>query len=270
MKKILNLIFLALFIFIGSMVHSFAAGAKGAATVYKVTMKKVELCTASADIDDCENSVTLGTGDKVIDIASVAAGASAASYGNTALLPLGQVYTHMRVTISRKITIKSESIDTTTSANTDDCMTITTTDTMYDGGDSGTEAARKFTHIPLISEGGNSGVAEEMNLYLPDQNYTYCKNADCSSNDTETDNTLYVCTNKSSGSCLYALYQEPHTSDGDDEHMLVYKLTAPYTVTMIPPTLDIAFGTQNAVSAYEVSNNCEFWIEEPIVAITLN
>ena len=43
-----------------------------------------------------------------------------------------------------------------------------------------------------------------------------------------------------------------------------------YTVTMIPPTLDISFGTQNAVSAYEVSNNCEFWIEEPIVSITLN
>lgn len=267
MKKIFNLIFLTFFIFIGSIVHSFAA--QGVATVYEVTMKKIELCTGSTGITDCQNSVTLGSGDKVVDIASVAAGAAAASYGDTALLPLGQVYTHLRVTISRKITIKSESIDTGTSANTDDCMTITTTDTMYDGGDSGTEAARKFTHIPLIAEGGNSGVAEEMALYIIDNNYTYCKNADCSSNTAYTDNELYDCDNPA-GSCSYATYQEQHTSDGDDEHMLVYKLTAPYTVTMIPPTLDIGFGTQKAAGAYQVSNNCQFWIEEPIVTITLN
>ena len=63
MKKIFNLIFLTFFIFIGSIVHSFAA--QGVATVYEVTMKKIELCTGSTGITDCQNSVTLGSGDKI-------------------------------------------------------------------------------------------------------------------------------------------------------------------------------------------------------------
>ena len=81
---------------------------KGAATIYKVTMRKVELCTGSTGVDNCDNAVQLviGSGDKVIDIAAVDAGAVAGSYGNAALLPLGVTYTHMRVTIDRKFTSK--------------------------------------------------------------------------------------------------------------------------------------------------------------------
>ena len=74
------------------MVHSFAA--KGVATVYKVTMKKIELCTSSAGVTDCGNAVVLGSETKIIDIASVDAGAAAASYGDPALLPVGATYTH--------------------------------------------------------------------------------------------------------------------------------------------------------------------------------
>ena len=172
----------------------------------------------------------------------------------------------MRVTISRKFTIKSKSINAGAAA-VDDCMTKANADSMYEND----EATDKYTHVTVIAEGGNSGVAEEMNVYLVDQNYTYCTAENCSSS-TELDpveTDLYDCTQQAKG-CLYATYQEQHYSDGDDEHMLVYKLTAPYTVTMIPPTLDIGFGTQKAAGAYEVSNKCEFWIEEPIVTITLN
>ena len=79
----------------------------GAADVYKVTMRKVELCTGSTGVSSCDNAVVIGTGDKEVDIASVDAGASAASYGEPALLPLGVTYTHMRVTIDRKFTIKN-------------------------------------------------------------------------------------------------------------------------------------------------------------------
>ena len=68
----------------------------------------------------------------------------------------------------------------------------------------------------------------------------------------------------------YAAYQENHANDTTADHMLVYKLSAPYTVTMIPPTVDIAFGTQTAISGYDSgTNNCNIWAEEPVVVITI-
>ena len=86
----------------------YAASTTGAADVYKVTMKKVELCTASTSVTSCENAIVIGETDKTVDIASTGAGSAAASYGDPALLPLGVTYTHMRVTIDRKFTIQAD------------------------------------------------------------------------------------------------------------------------------------------------------------------
>ena len=87
--------------------NSNAATVKGAASVYKVTMKKLELCTASTGVTVCTGAVVIGEGAQVIDIAAADAGAVAGSYGSAALLPLGTTYTHMRVTIDRKFVIKT-------------------------------------------------------------------------------------------------------------------------------------------------------------------
>ena len=100
----------------------------------KLTMRKVELCTSyqGGNFDNilteafCNNPVTIGSGDKEVDIASVNAGESAASYGNpNLLLPLGETFTHVRVTIDKKFTLKSKGEVTTGSAsgNTDACIT---------------------------------------------------------------------------------------------------------------------------------------------------
>ena len=102
----------------------------------------------------------------------------------------------MRVTISRKFTIKSKSINAGAAA-VDDCMTKANADSMYEND----EATDKYTHVTVIAEGGNSGVAEEMNVYLVDQNYTYCTAENCSTNATTTENDLYDCTLKANG-CL--------------------------------------------------------------------
>ena len=70
MYKILKVIFFitfTLWIFI-SKSHS----ATGAADVYKITMRKVELCTASTGVTNCDNAVVIGSGDKVVDVASAA------------------------------------------------------------------------------------------------------------------------------------------------------------------------------------------------------
>ena len=133
-------------------------------------MKKMELCTGyqGGDFHNitndsfCNDPVVLGTGEQVVDIASVNAGAAAASYGNAALLPLGETYTHLRVTIDKKFTVKtSAAIDTGGSDDTDNCMTKSITSSYPTS-----EASNKYTHRPVVAEGGNSGSSEEMNIYF--------------------------------------------------------------------------------------------------------
>ena len=125
MKNLLKILFLSKVLFLFLVFNSQAASTTGQADVYKVTMKKVELCTASTSVSSCVGSVTVGDTSKVVDIASVSAGAAAATFGDPALLPLGETYTHMRVTIDRKFTIKA---DLEVSGVTDNCCLLYTSD----------------------------------------------------------------------------------------------------------------------------------------------
>ena len=171
MKKFL----LTILVFFLSLTNiSYAASGSGPASVLKVTMKKMELCTGytGGDFDDiltddfCHDPVVIGSGDKVVNIASVGEGQMAALYGDPSLLPLGETYTHMRTTIGKKFTIKSSlssSIDTDGTDETDDCKTVAVDDSSY----ATDEATDKYTHRPIVAEGGNSeGEAEEMNVYF--------------------------------------------------------------------------------------------------------
>ena len=72
MYKILKVIFFiafTLWIFI-SKSHS----ATVAADVYKITMRTVELCTASTGVTNCDTTGVIGSGDDVVDMAAVTAG----------------------------------------------------------------------------------------------------------------------------------------------------------------------------------------------------
>ena len=131
MKNIFNIIIFSLILWVGSTKISFAA--TGPADIYKVTMRKVELCTASTGVTSCENAVVIGSGDRTIDIAAVGEGAVAAAYGDPALLPLGTTYTHMRVTIDRKFSVRSKAAISGGDGNTDECVTIATTDVANSG-----------------------------------------------------------------------------------------------------------------------------------------
>ena len=248
-------IIISFFILIGFTISALAS-ASGPAAVYKVTMRKVELCTSSTSVTNCANSVVIGTGDKVVDIAAVGEGAVAASYGDPALLPLGETYTHMRVTVDRKFVIKSGSV-LDPAGDAEGCVTRATSDTLYGG----TEAARKYTHNISHADDKTIGDAQEMNIYLVNDSYTQCENANCSSNSAATND--YSSPSKS-------LFQSTHDSDTSDDHMLVYKLTSPYTVALIAPTIDISFGTSEALGTFTAANGqCAFNAGEPVVTITI-
>tara|TARA_B100001741_G_scaffold145497_1_gene119958 strand:- start:309 stop:1073 length:765 start_codon:yes stop_codon:yes gene_type:complete len=253
MNKLLKIIISNILILFFLSVSAYAV--TGAADVYKVTMRKVELCTGSTGVSSCDNAVVIGTGDKEVDIASVDAGASAASYGEPALLPLGVTYTHMRVTIDRKFTIKN-STAIAAGENATACRTIASTDGMYVTD----EATDKYTHKPVVA---NNQTAAEMNIYLVNDQYTRCNLANCS-NKTDDQSISYA---QGTGS---SKHQTQH-ADGstDDDHVMIYELTSPYTVALIAPKIDISFGTSAAVSAQEVNELCQIWAEEPVVTITI-
>ena len=241
------------FIFISN-VHS--ASTTGAADVYKVTMKKVELCTASTSVTSCENAIVIGETDKTVDIASTDAGSAAASYGDPALLPLGVTYTHMRVTIDRKFTIKA---DLAVDGVDDNCTTTAAlSGSAYPGGSlSGNE---KYDRLPIVADGGT---AAEADLYLKNDQMKTCTNAACSTLSDANDITYQQ--------GVVSTFQSQH-ADGStsDDHVLVYELSSPYTVALIAPTIDISFGTSKAVTASEVGTNfCMFEPDEPIVTITI-
>ena len=85
--------------------NSFAA--TGAATEYKVTMTKLELCETGSTTANCLNPLTIspsGTSGEV-DIASVSAGAVAGSYGNIAKAKIGTLYTFIQITMSRQFSM---------------------------------------------------------------------------------------------------------------------------------------------------------------------
>ena len=256
MRNLFKYLIVIKLIFISYIATSYA-NVTGAAAKYEVTMRKVEMCTGSTGITNCDNAVVLGTGDKAVDIAAVDAGAAAGSYGDPALLPLGETYTHMRVTIDRKFVIKSgEQLDPSGAAS--GCVTQAVTDSMYDTD----EATDKYTHKVSVTDDTALSSAADMNVYLENDSYTLCANADCSTTSGGQTNDY--------SSPSYATYQSTHDSDTSDDHVMVYKLTTPYTVTLIPPVIDISFGTQDAVGAYTVSaSRCAIYGAEPIVTITV-
>jgi hypothetical protein len=257
MNKLFKIVISNILILFSLSVYAYAV--TGAADVYKVTMRKVELCTGSTGVSSCDNAVVIGSGDKEVDIASVSAGAAAASYGEPALLPLGETYTHMRVTIDRKFTIKN-STAIAAGENATACRTIATTTAMYGGT---AEATRKYTHKPVVA---NNQTAAEMNIYLVNDQYTRCNVAGCSGDGGTTDDQS-ISYAQGTGS---SKHQSQH-ADGstDDDHVMIYELTSPYTVALIAPKIDISFGTSAAVSAQEVNELCQIWAEEPVVTITI-
>ncbi len=255
--KILKFI-LSLILFFSVTTSVYAA--LGKAAVYKVTMKEVALCTGKGSGTTCIGKVIIGTGDKEVDIASVNAGAVAGSYGNPALLPLGTTYTHMQVTIDRKFTIKTSDTagEMLKTNNGDVCRTVANADSQYEND----EATDKYTHKRAVDEGTGSASAETR-VYLMNHgtnNVTTCAATDCSSTGTTT----------SGSSCTYCEAMKTDLDSNDTEHVLIYALTKPYTVTTKSPKVTMKFGTAEALSASDVTGTvCNIWAEEPVFTATI-
>ena len=255
--KILKFI-LSVILFFSVTTSVYAALAKAA--VYKVTMKKVALCTGKGSGTTCLGEVIIGTGSKEVDVASVNAGAVAGSFGNPALLPLGTTFTHMQVTIDRKFTIKTSDTagEMLKTNNGDVCRSVANADAQYEND----EATDKYTHKRAVDEGTASASAETR-VYLMNHgtnNVTTCAATDCSSTGTAT----------SGSSCTYCEAMKTDLDSNDTEHVLIYALTKPYTVSTKSPKVTVKFGTAEALSASDVTGTvCNIWAEEPVFTATI-
>ena len=247
-------IFLVSFIFLG--LNSNLNAETGAATVYKIIMKKIELCESSTGVDNCVGAIVLADRELEIDIAAATAGAAAAAYGDVTLLPLGTTYTHMRTTISRKFTV---SADITVAGISTPCRTYTAAKYPGDHAAAGNEI---HTHRPAMTPNTTQA---EMVTYLINDKASVCTAVNCSSTSDDVDITYAQGTGSST-------FQTQHAdgSTGTD-HVMIYTLATPYTVALIAPVLDISFATQAAVNASEIgtTNLCNIEPVEPVVTISI-
>jgi hypothetical protein len=281
--KNIKLLILSIILLNTNFIFVNAAEVKGAADIYKVKMHKLELCTGhtTGDMDDvatsttqCQGAVTIGSSAAgvEVDIASVDAGAVAGSFGDAMVLPLGETYTHVRVTLNRNMKLRTAAaINTTGGGSVDNCMTIATTDAMYVTD----EATDKYTHKPVVAEGGNSGASEEMSLYIYNgqqvgdgaNTFSLCQNASCGSVAATGWNYAAVASELTSALAM----QTMRSSVSTDQLSLIYALESSYTVALISPQIDMSFSTSQGIMAKnEVSNSfCSFAITEPTVTITI-
>lgn len=137
---------------------SFAA--TGAATQFKVTIEKIELCTGNGSGNGCDNSYVVGTGTKSFDIASATAGGDVGAFvSNTDGVPLDVTYNYVRVTLSRTFTITGS----VTVAGLGTCYTDGTQDAT---GTTLATVAKGTTTAPATSEttiAGDAGTYDGTN-----------------------------------------------------------------------------------------------------------
>ena len=203
------LITFAYFFIISTQVY--AADDVATPSTYKVTMKKVELCTSSA----CSSPTTVASGSQAVNIASLSAGAEAGAFGSTAGLPIGTTFTHIRVTLNRAFTIEGE---VNVSGN-NWCST--------DSADAGSATA---LHVGTLDTDGTATDGTDQTLYLAD------------ADDYATDETITI----GYGSPTYAVSMSVG-SPSATEVQLIYELGSSYTVGLIAPKIKVSFDVSTAL-----------------------
>ena len=193
--------------------NSYAAtDEKGAATQLIVTMTKVEICESGSTISNCLNPTDITVnGGGTADIASVAAGASAATVADFSLAPLGKTYTHIQTTMSRAFTITGKA------GTGGKCTTV-----------AGTNGALNTAG----AAGALNGTPGSAILYVPffsaNANYTMMEGSDANGENLAPNSSV-------------------RTTDTHFRSRMA--LTAPYTpVAGSSPTVFVAFDTSIAVN----------------------
>jgi hypothetical protein len=234
---------------------------------YIMTLKKLELCTASpaslvnttADLSSydvtCTGAVTVGTGSLTFDLTSVAAGQAIATFASTTGLPIGTTFTHIKPTLSREIKMRGE----VTIAYGENYKGICKTDSaatagsgnkyerMLAGKTSGTATLQTFFIGTDAGEATTRGTASQN--AVSSTSYRICTAQNCSSSIGTGEGGANGSSNKwLPFDSLYGIAIEDVAST-DTDFSILFPLSKPYTVGPTAPKIDIAFGSKGSLSA---------------------
>ena len=234
---------------------------------YIVTLKKLELCTASPaslvnttealssyDVT-CTGAVTVGTGSLTFDITSVAAGQAIATFASTTGLPIGTTFTHIKPTLSREIKMRGSVTIAAGEAYTGICSTDSAAtagsgnkyERQLAGKTSGTATLQTFYIGTDAGEATDRGTTSQN--AVSSTSYRICTAQNCSSSIGTGSGGANGSSNKwLPFDPLYGIAIEDVAST-DTDFSLIYPLSAPYTVGPTAPKIDIAFGSTGSLSA---------------------
>lgn len=239
---------LSCFSFIASFMAVASSANAQAALEYQISVQQVEFCQTGSSVDTsgsndpvCVGPVIVGSGIRSFDIASVSAGAAVGQYASVSGLAAGQVFTHIRTTLSRTINIRG--LVAGGSVNTG-------------GGAGGFNAANgcrtnsadnsAANNSPGI--GGNDGAASTtQRLVVPDVG---------SINGEPTATAM-----RSRGTILVS----------SSTMTVVQQLPQPVVITSGVPTVRISFNTQSALQAFwnQGATECQMFPDAPVVSIAV-
>ena len=133
--------------------NSYAAeNVKGAATELIITMTKVELCESGSTISNCLNPIDITVDEgATADIASVAAGAAAATVADFSKATLGKSYTHIQTVMSRAMTITGQAGECYTKSGANGALN-TAGATGWDKDDSGAVTQSVTLYVPFFAQ----------------------------------------------------------------------------------------------------------------------
>ena len=262
MKSLLKILFL--FIFSTNISFAFFEVVQITPTSYKVTIEKVELCESGSTLATCLNPIVLGTGSQEMDIAAVGVGSVAGSYGNPAKMVPGTTYTYIQTTLNREMKMVADSI---MGGGGRYCAT----------GGASTSAGSKSAFANGQGSNQDNLTASEQVIYISDVSDTHA----VAGITTGASGNLVVEVSMGSGITGITTVDGTGTAGSiTTSHQYVQHrvaLTSPFTVGILTPNIDIAFGVNNALYAYftnDKNNNggvgfdCAFWAGEPSVSVT--
>ena len=219
-----------------------AVAGTGAATEYKITIYKMELCDSTSTASACNNPVTVFDGNSgTIDIANTTAGSAAASLGNVGLAKFGKSYSYLQITMSRAYTVSGSAADS--AGNT--CYTIASQTGAADSNSKGTATAGSVASTTLYAAMVGTSVGDNL--------------------------TGLASLTDTSGVAS--------TIASNDEYFQ-YRQQLASTFTMEPgniPSVEVAFGTSAAVGAVgNMGEDCDtssasvgLYAAEPDVTVTI-
>jgi hypothetical protein len=212
--------------------------ATGAADQYSVQVNEVALCSDSS----CSTVFILGNSPTTFDIASAAAGADVGSFSDAAGLQLGAIFTHIRITISRTITVDGSITDGGNLAGI--ANTTCRTSAANDGG-----AAANATTAADGSEGtGTANTAQA--LFVPSP--LSFGGGTLPTNASYTDEGVTI-------------------PLGASTLIVTKALTDSFTVAEEPPSIKVSFNTATALGAFNGgANDCKMIPQPPTMSITIN